>query len=438
MSIVMVTSRGPYSYERKNGQEVRIDNVGGVATGLVRIAERDRGSWICWGDGSMDSSHREEDNGKFSIYRIILTNKERFGYYEKYSNSTLWPLFHYFREKIEHDENAFELYQIVNRKFAEKIQSVAHGDDIIWIHDYQLSLVPGYLRDLNVKNTIIFSWHIPWVSSEFYTILPERKEIVGSIAQSNSITFHTQKYRINFCHSYERIFNNDRSIERKTYSFPLGIDYRSFGRDTDIARKRPFKEQKIIFSIDRLDYTKGLVERVNSIERFITKYPEMRGKFVFLMMVTPSRIGVDEYDRLKERLEMNIGRINGLYGDLTWTPIVYMYRKINQDILKTYYSWGDIALITPMKDGLNLVAMEFVAVTDHGVLIISEFAGASEFLKGAVKTNPNSIDDMAEKIYEAMTMGKSEITKRLSTMKAFLRTHDDVWWTKKILGTVKS
>jgi Trehalose-6-phosphate synthase len=437
MTIIMVTSRGPYSYEKKNGKEVRIDNAGGVATGLVKIVERYKGAWICWGDGSLDSAHLNEHNGKFTIHRIMLTSTERKGYYDKYSNSTLWPLFHYFREKVEHDENAFNIYRDVNRKFAQKVKNIAHPEDILWIHDYQLSLVPGFLREMGVKNVIIFSWHIPWVSSEFYTILPEREEIVRSIAESDSITFHTQKYRMNFCHSYERLFNHDRSAEKKTHAYPLGIDYKSFGRDMEIIRKRPFKEMKIIFSIDRLDYTKGLVERVNSIERFITEYPENRGKFVFLMMVTPSRAGVEEYDKLKERLEMNIGRINGLYGDLNWTPIVYMYRKITQEILKTYYSWGDIALITPMKDGLNLVAMEFVAVTNHGVLIISEFAGISEYLKGAVKTNPNSIDDMAEKINLSMSMERTEITKRLGTMKAFLRTHDDVWWTEKIIGTVK-
>ncbi len=437
MSIVMVTSRGPFSYGRKNGKEVRSDNVGGVATGLKRIVERYEGKWICWGDGTADHLHENEKIDGYSVHRIILSQKERIGYYDKYSNSTLWPLFHYFRENIEHDENAYEIYRNVNKKFAQKIRSLKNSNDIIWIHDYQLALVPGYLRELGIRNKIIFSWHIPWVSSEFYTILPEREDIVSSIAKSDSITFHTQKYRTNFRHSYERIFGNDKNMEKKTFAYPLGIDYGSFSVDENVARKRPFADQKIIFSIDRLDYTKGLVERVNSIERFMVKYPEMKEKFVFLMMVTPSRSGVEEYDRLKEKLEMTVGRINGQYGNLTWVPVVYMYRKITQEILKTYYSWGDIALITPMKDGLNLVSMEFLATTKHGVLVISEFAGISEYLRGAIRTNPNSVDDMASKIWQALTMSEHERDDRLKLMKDFLRKHDDVWWTNKVLGTLK-
>ncbi len=178
------------------------------------------------------------------------------------------------------------------------------------------------------------------------------------------------------------------------------------------------------------------MERVNAIEMFIKKYPEFKEKFVYLMMVTPSRIGVEEYEKLKEKLEMNVGRINGLYGNLNWVPIVYMYRKINSDILKTYYSWGDIALITPMKDGLNLVSMEYVAVSKKGVLILSEFAGISEYLRGAIKTNPNSDDDVSEKIAMAMRMPDSEILRRLRSMKDFLRKHDDRWWANRILGTL--
>ncbi|MCL4319754.1 alpha,alpha-trehalose-phosphate synthase (UDP-forming) [Cuniculiplasma divulgatum] len=436
MSVIMVTSRGPYSYEKKNNRIIKQENVGGVATGLKKIIERDRGTWICWGDGNADHLYQDENNGLYRIKRILLNPREKKGFYDDYSNSTLWPLFHYFREKIEHDSIAYGYYRHVNRKFAEVIKDTASSEDVIWVHDYQLSLVPKYLRDMGVKNKLLFTWHIPWVSSEFYTILPEREDIVKSISMCNSITFHTQKYRTNFRHSYERVVGYDKELERRTFTFPLGIDYQSFSHEQIESGKRPFEDKKIIFSIDRLDYTKGLVERVNAIEMFIKKYPEFKEKFVYLMMVTPSRIGVEEYEKLKEKLEMNVGRINGLYGNLNWVPIVYMYRKINSDILKTYYSWGDIALITPMKDGLNLVSMEYVAVSKKGVLILSEFAGISEYLRGAIKTNPNSDDDVSEKIAMAMRMPDSEILRRLRSMKDFLRKHDDKWWANRILGTL--
>ena len=437
MSIIMVTSRGPFSNEKKMGKVVKQQNVGGVATGLKKIIERHGGTWICWGDGNADHLFQEEFTDHYKIKRVLLNSREKKGFYDDYSNSTLWPLFHYFREKIEHDSTSYGFYRQVNRKFAEMIRDSAEKDDIIWVHDYQLSLVPQFLKEMGVKNPLLFTWHIPWVSSEFYTILPEREDIVKSIAMCDSITFHTQKYRTNFRHSYERIYGYNKELERKTFTFPLGIDYRSFSHEQVTISKRPFADQKIIFSIDRLDYTKGLVERVNAIEMFMKKYPEFREKFVYLMMVTPSRTGVEEYEKLKERLEMNIGRINGLYGNLTWVPIVYMYRQINEEILKTYYSWGDIALITPMKDGLNLVAMEYVAVTKKGLLILSEFAGISEYLRGAIKTNPNSDDDVSDKIAMAMRMKGDEVLRRLRGMKEFLRKHDDRWWANKILGTLE-
>jgi trehalose 6-phosphate synthase len=437
MSIIMVTSRGPYSYERRNNKDVKQENVGGVATGLKRIIERDGGTWICWGDGPQDYKYQIEDLGNYHIRRIILSPKEKTGYYDDYSNSTLWPLFHYFREKIEHDATSYSYYKSVNFKFAEEIVKNLKRDDIIWIHDYQLALVPHFLRVMKVENPIIFTWHIPWVSSEFYSILPEREDIVKSISESDSITFHTQKYMVNFRHSYDGIVGKSKELEKKTYSFPLGIDFKAFSHEEITVDKRPFEDRKILFSIDRLDYTKGLVERVNAIEMFIKKYPEFKGKFVYLMMVSPSRIGVRDYDRLKEELEMNVGRINGLYGDLSWVPIVYMYRRVNDKILKTYYGWGDIALITPMKDGLNLVSMEFVAVSKKGQLIISEFAGISEYLDGAIKTNPNSIDDVSEKIAMALRMPQEEIDQRLKRMKEFLRRHDDKWWAEKVLNTIR-
>ena len=436
VSIIMVTSRGPYSYEKKFNRISKQENVGGVSIGLKKIIERDGGTWICWGDGNADHLYQDENNNLYKIKRILLNLREKKGFYDDYSNSTLWPLFHYFREKIEHDSAAYGQYKQVNKKFAEVIKNTATSDDIIWVHDYQLSLVPYYLKELGVKNKLIFTWHIPWVSSEFYTMLPERVEIVKSISLCNSITFHTPKYRTNFIHSCDRIIGYDRALERKTFTFPLGIDYQSFSHEQKDLKKRPFENKKIIFSIDRLDYTKGLVERVHAIETFIKKYPEFSEKFVYLMIVTPSRIGVKEYDKLKERLEMSIGRINGLYGNLNWVPIVYMYRKINSDILKTYYSWGDIALITPMKDGLNLVSMEYVAVSKKGILILSEFAGVSEYLKGSIKTNPNSDDDVSDKIAMAMRMPDSEILRRLKSMKEFLKKHDDRWWANKILATL--
>ncbi|MGP6220545.1 alpha,alpha-trehalose-phosphate synthase (UDP-forming) [Caldiplasma sukawensis] len=435
-SLIMVTSRGPYSYERGRTGTVKKFNVGGVATGLKAVMEKYGGVWVFWGDGSMDKDHLDEMDGNYRIKRIMLDLKERRGYYDAYSNSTLWPLFHYFREKIKYNSSSFKDYKRVNRKFCDEVLSTIEDKaQVIWIHDYQLSLLPGMLRERGVENKIIFTWHIPWVSSEFYSNLPERNEIVRSISMSDSVTFHTEEYVKNFKESYFRIVGRDKNIENKVHAIPLGIDFMDFQNFNE--KKENLKGQmRIIFSIDRLDYTKGLIQRLLAIEHFIINYPEFKGKFTYVMIVTPSRSNIEGYAELKDELEKNVGRINGLYGSVEWVPIIYMYRKINRRQLLSYYSSCDIALITPLKDGLNLVAEEFIASTKNGVLIISEFTGVSNYLDGVLKVNPNSPEDVAEKIWRAMHMDDSERQERLQSMKKFLKRHDYEWWVKKVLSTV--
>ncbi len=437
MSIIMSTSRGPHSYDRLRDVPVKRENVGGVATGLRGIMESMGGKWVCWGDGTMDSRFQHEDMGKYSIERVMLSQREKKGYYDEYSNSVLWPLFHYFREKIEYDSKSYEQYESVNKKFASEIAKVSQAGDIIWIHDYQLSLVPGMLREMGIQNKIIFTWHIPWVASEFYFLLPERDQLIKSISQSDSITFHTMDYARNFISSVARSTGSSDSVKSRVHSIPLGIDYRRFNqyrRDHSLRKKHG---KSIIFSIDRLDYSKGLVNRAQSIEYFIRKYPEYREKFTFIMVVTPSRSNISGYEEIKDNLEMNIGRINGLYGSINWMPIVYMYRRLSQGQLLNYYYNADVALITPLKDGLNLVAEEFVATTERGILVISEFAGVSDYLSESITVNPNSTMDIADKLKLALDMSDEERMKRLKVMKEFIIKHDDRWWAKKVLGTLK-
>ncbi len=436
MSIIMATSRGPHSYERIKDKHVKRENVGGVATGLKNVMENVGGKWVCWGDGAMDSGFQHENMGNYSIDRIFLTQKEKRGYYDEYSNSILWPLFHYFREKIQYNSRSFTFYESVNRKFAAEIINICKPEDILWIHDYQLSLVPGMLRDSGLMNRMIFTWHIPWISGEFFSILPERDRVIRSIASADSITFHTHEYCTNFTSSYARSTGMRDDIKRKVHAIPIGINYRKFNDFRKSGSLRKEQKKSIVFSIDRLDYTKGLVKRVRAIETFVRKYPEYREKFTFIMVVTPSRANIRGYDELKNDLEMNIGRVNGLYGSISWMPIIYMYRKLTQSQLMNYYYNADVALITPLKDGLNLVAEEFVAATEKGALVISEFAGIADYLPDSIKVNPNSIEEISEKLKVALDMPQEEKLKRLKAMKEFVIKHDDRWWAKKVLGTV--
>lgn len=433
MSYLVVTSRSPFSHDRISGREVTRDNVGGVATAMRGIMRSEGGTWVCWGDGRLDEQYRHEDLGNYAIERVIISKPEKVGFYDDYSNGTLWPLFHYFRERIKFTATGFNNYLEVNRKFANAVVNNLKGDMTIWIHDYQLSLVPGILRDMGVKNTIIFTWHIPWVAAEFFSTLPNSSDIVSSIGKSDVITFHNEVYANNFIDSYRSLRGVTDDIRHKVHSIPLGIDT-SYYNASDI---RPlgghsFSGKKVIFSIDRLDYTKGLTKKVLTIERLLRAHPEYSEKFVFLMIVTPSRANVQEYASMKRELEMTIGRINGEYGSLNWYPIIYIYRKISQRALLSYYISADVALITPLFDGLNLVSKEFVSATKKGVLIISKFAGSSHDFPDAVIVNPNDLSGTSEAIVRSFRMSDEEKIARLAKLKQNVFNRDINWWVRKI------
>lgn len=439
MTYLIVTSRCPFSYDKSHNRKVSRENVGGVASALKMLMEKEGGVWVCWGDGKLDAENEVEDRGNYKIVRVILNNKEKKGFYDNYSNGTLWPLFHYFRERIKFTRDGFRLYKQVNEKFKNKIMKYLDPDMKIWIHDYQLTLLPGMLKKSGVENFITYTWHIPWVASEFFSILPDAEEIIHSISKSDMITFHTKLYTNNFRESARNILKSTFDDEDKLYSFSLGIDNSHYYRDNGSrVRVKSLEGRKMIFSIDRLDYTKGLINRALAIENMLERFPEYSGKFAYVMVVTPSRTSVAEYQSLKKELEMTIGRVNGEHGNISWAPITYMYRKISDRTLISYYSRADIALITPLMDGLNLVSKEFVSATTSGALIISQFAGASYDLKGgALVVNPNNIQEMADAIIYSLNMRDAEVQRRLSQMKENVSERNLEWWVNQIKGVAE-
>ncbi|MEM0157262.1 MAG: trehalose-6-phosphate synthase [Thermoplasmataceae archaeon] len=440
MKYVVVTSRCPVSHDRTGGRETLRRNVGGVVTALHQAMKANGGVWICWGDGNADMNYPVEEYDGYTVARVFLNRYEKHGFYDEYSNGTLWPLFHYFRERVRYRDESFETYRAVNGKFAEVVGKYADPESVIWIHDYQLSLVPDLVRKLGIGNFMIFTWHIPWVSSEFFNILPQAKELVDSITQADMITFHTELYRKNFRESCERISQPEFNVDDRTSAYSLGIDsdYYSKADETANPLENLQRNGKVIFSIDRLDYTKGLINRVLSVERVLRKYPEARNRLHYVMMVTPSRTSVSEYVRMKRDLETEIGRINGSQGDIKWQPIIYMYGKVSDRVLLSYYRFADIALITPVMDGLNLVSKEFVAASRHGILILSEFAGAAFNLPQALIVNPNDINAMADTIYSAMSMESGEIERRLEAMKISVTRRNLKWWIEAIEKRARS
>ncbi len=439
MRHLIVTSRCPITHDSVDGKDVIRQNVGGVATALRRVLSEEGGTWVCWGDGKHDVEYPEEDYEGYKIVRIFMSRKETRGFYDNYSNGTLWPLFHYFRTRIKFTPNSYDIYRHVNQRFRDRILEYLDDDMNIWVHDYQLSLVPGMLKDAGVRNHITFTWHIPWVSQEFFSILPESRDIVRSMCKSDLITFHTKLHKKNFLDSSNYLLGREAASKPKVMSIPLGIDKDYYRVDGAKPLRVPnIGNRKIIFSIDRLDYTKGLANRVMAIDALLRKHRELRNKFVYIMIVTPSRMSIEEYKIMKKELEMNLGRVDGKHADLEWRPILYMYRKITDNLLKSLYNKADIAFITPLIDGLNLVSKEFVSANDKGIMIISKFAGAAIELNGALKVNPYDINEMADALYTALNMKEEEIQGRLQQMKHVVNSHDLNWWTRNVLRASES
>lgn len=433
MKYIIATARSPFSHDRIEGKDVIRQNIGGVATGLKRLMQTSGGIWVCWGDGTLDHEHSFEDYDGYKIARITLGKNEKRGFYDDYSNGTLWPLFHYFRDKIKTDNRSYHDYYSVNKKFAETILKYYEPSNIIWVHDYQLSLVPGMIKKARPEAFVTTTWHIPWVAGEFFAILPESAEIQESLSSSDLISFHTDLYTRNFIETQEQIFGSASNIKSRVVAIPLGIDdqyYSSVGKDEKPRKQKD--NRKIIFSVDRLDYTKGLKNRILAIDLLLHKHPELEGKFSYIMMVTPSRTTVGDYVAMKRDLEMNIGRVNGKYGNIDWMPIVYMYRKVSDAALKANYRNADVALITPLMDGLNLVSKEFVAASRDGVLVLSRFAGASYDLQSALLVNPYNIVEMADNIYAALFMDPEERKRRLADLKATVSKKNVAWWLGRI------
>lgn len=436
MSYLVVTSRCPISHENVGGHKTVKENVGGVATALRRAMKQEGGTWVCWGDGNLDHEYPEEEYEGYKIVRIFTTPRERKGFYDDYSNGSLWPLFHYFRDRMKNRPKGFSYYSHVNERFSEAVAENAGPDQIIWVHDYQLTLVPGMLRKKGVNNFTIFTWHIPWVASEFFSTLPHAKDILKGITASDMITFHTDLYRKNFKESCQNLDVVPDGLEDMLFTYSLGIDTTYYGSREHYKQPIELKNnRKLIFSIDRLDYTKGLTNRALAIESLIKRYPEDARKFSYVMIVTPSRSSVSEYIKMRKDLEMTVGRINGMHSDLSWHPIIYMYRRVTDAQLMRYYRSADVGLITPLIDGLNLVSKEFVAATTNGVLILSRFAGSAYTLNDAMKVNPYDINEVADKIHYAMNMDEEEITARVHGMKQSVTSRDLNWWLKEIKST---
>ncbi|SKC43426.1 bifunctional alpha,alpha-trehalose-phosphate synthase (UDP-forming)/trehalose-phosphatase [Ohtaekwangia koreensis] len=463
-SLILVSNRLPFQLLEQDDQLTMKQSDGGLVTALISYfnAESNRDvfqqkKWF----GSADFPEKRWKKFKkqsdvqtdFTIEPVFIDKKVYNKYYNGFCNATLWPLFHYFPSYVVYDQEFFENYEEVNKIFAERLLKVIKPGDTIWIHDYQLFLLPQLIRDKMPDATIGFFLHIPFPSYEIFRLLhsPWKEKIVRGLLGADLIGFHTHEYVQHFLktvrmvlgydHHYRTITMQDRLV--KADMFPLGIDYEKFStasRKPEVVQKmeaitKNFPDKKIIFSVDRLDYTKGVTHRLLGFERLLEKHPEWIEKVVFVMVIVPSRQIISKYNERRILIEENVGRLNGKYSTLSWQPVIYRYNNLDFEELCALYHVADAALITPLRDGMNLVAKEYIACCSEqqGVLILSELAGAASELGEALLVNPLDTEEMSEAIQQALTMQPEEQRRKISQMQKRLIDYDVHSWVNDFL-----
>lgn len=468
---IIVSNRLPIRISKVKNSFKFTATSGGLATGMKSVHEHENSLWIGWPGIGIDEIAPEawvplakglEENN----YAPILLDKEEVeNFYYGLANKCLWPLFHYFIEISTFSETHWETYVEVNKKFSQSvIDNIAPGDTV-WIHDYQLMLCPKMIKDARPDVNIGFFLHIPFPSFEIFRTFPCRETLLEGMLGADLIGFHTYDYERHFLSSVRRILRKEVQFNRVINgfrevvvdTFPMGIDYDKFHRKAEehLAQKENEKSElkkqlelhrkgaesgKLILSIDRLDYTKGVVNRIEAFDLFLTKYPEYLEKVRLLMLTVPSRSDVPEYAKLKKETDELVGRINGKYATVNWTPIWYYYRAMSFDDLIDLYMTSDIAMITPVRDGMNLVAKEFIAsrVSGDGVLILSEMAGASKELFEAILINPFDKNAMADALLKAITMPVEEQKQRNVGMQKRLSRYTVDYWAKDFMKALQS
>ena len=460
--LVIVSNRLPISVVKKRDTLTFTHSVGGLATGLGSVYKRFESVWVGWPgitlENISDEERRyiEEELKKENMYPVFLSSSEVGYYYSGFCNKTLWPLFHYFYLYMEYHQEYYEYYERVNKKFCEAILEIASEEDFIWVHDYHLLLLPKMLRQSLENVSIGFFLHIPFPSFEVYRLLPKREALLEGLLGADLVGFHTYDYALHFISSvtyllgYEQHFGEIlvENREVKVDAFPMGIDYERFANaykdgkiSKEIARlKKRLEGFKIILSVDRLDYTKGIPQRIEALDKLFEKYPEYIGKVVMIIVATPTRTGVEHYMELKKYVDELVGRVNGKYSTVGWTPIWYLYRSLPFRNLSVLYNVADVALVTPLRDGMNLIAKEFLAAKERsgkGVLALSESAGASKELGEAIIVNPNDVDELTEAIRQALEMPEEEQIERNRIMQERLKRYTVSRWALDFVDELK-
>jgi trehalose 6-phosphate synthase/phosphatase len=462
--VIIVSNRLPISVKKDKGKLVFSESLGGLATGLSSYVSDNRGSlWIGWPGIPSDELSKEDKIvisdylSKESYVPVFLNQKQIDNFYNGYSNSILWPLFHGLRYK-NYDPKKLKIwwqaYQSINRRYSDAVSSVAKDKSRIWVHDYQLLLVPEILRKEKPSLNVGFFLHIPFPTPKQYLKLHEGKKLILGILGADLIGFHTASYVENFIDATkefslgeqlgDQINIDDRFV--RIAQFPMGIDYEKFVearklQDVKEAVKRyekKYRRLRVIASVDRLDPSKGLVERLNAYSKFLEINPRMRGKVVFTMIAAPSRTSIKEYQSLSRRLKKLAQEINDTYAYKKWLPVDYINEAMPFEEVNALFQIADVAFITPLRDGMNLTAKEFVASNKrNGVLILSETAGAADELEDAIKVDPKDQGDLVRALGIALRMRKREHRQRLKRMRRSISANTVQSWSQTFLETLQ-
>lgn len=457
MKLYIISNRLPVKATNTDGTFVFSRSEGGVATGLDSLQTSYEKHWIGWPGVCVNKDEdKQEITGKLqdmNFHPVFLSETHIQNYYEGYSNSTIWPLCHYFYVYTLYKNSFWQSYQQVNQLFCDEICQIIRPGDKVWIQDYQLMLLPGMLRKVYPDLCIGYFHHIPFPNYELFRILPERAEILKGLLGADFIAFHTHDYMRHFIGTVERVLHVEFKLDEvqmgnrvvRVDALSMGINYELYHNASlkpevqqaiDNTRKL-FGNHKLILSVDRLDYSKGILHRLYGFSTFLEHHPEYHGKVTLAMVIVPSRDQVGSYADLKAKIDEEIGSINGRYSTMNWTPVCYFYHGFSLEELAAMYFVADVALVTPLRDGMNLVAKEYIAAKQNnlGVLILSEMAGAAVELTDAIQINPNDTEQIEKAICQALEMPVVEQENRLQRMQSILsRQTVDKWAADFVCG----